>query len=287
MDIVYDLTSEFCGFFSNYFFLLYVYIICRENELILNIYDNKWRFKYKDGFIDYFDIKNIKNIKIMNKMINTEYVYRHMNIPAIRYPLSIYKKYVLDLYKLNEKVIRKYKEYINLIRLPDEYNSIFIRCGDKLIHESKYYDVNNYMDYLIKLNSKTKNLFIHSDDHREVLKCINYNEQKNLGFNIYYITNEYEKGALVIEHLRYETEHKFENIKSINQMDSFEIKDHTEKMLIAIEILKKSSAVVTDYQSNVSRFLKLYCEGDVYSILNDEPDMDTDEYKNPSYGFIK
>jgi hypothetical protein len=286
MKIVYNLTTNFCGFFSNYFHLIYVYIICRENDIDLHVLDNGWRFKYKDGISDYFDLKKIKGIKIVEKINIGDYVYRHMQVPDIRYSLSMYQKYIPDIYIINEKVYKKYIEYITLINLPQEYNSIFIRCGDKLISESKYYEVDNYIDFLGNLNLTTKNLFIHSDDHREILKCKKYNEEKNLGYNIYSITTQFEKGALVIEHLREEAKDNFIGIKSVNQMDSFEIKDHTEKMLVGIEILKRSINVVTDYQSNVSRFLKFYCKGNVYSILKDEPDMN-EEYKIPAEYFTK
>jgi hypothetical protein len=286
MDIIYNLESNYCGFFSNYFYVIFVYAICKEYNIILNIKDDKWRFKYNKGLIDYFDVKNINKINIINTQTNNKYVYSHMNVPPINYPLKVYRECIKEIYILNEDVIRKYKEYCSLIKLPKEYNAIFIRCGDKLIEESKYYSVDNYMNFLVKLDVKTKNLFIHSDDHTEVIKCIEYNEKMQLGFNIYNITTEFEKGALVIEHLRQRDIKKFENIKSVNQMNSFELKDHTEKMLCAIEILKYSQNIVTDYQSNVSRFLKLYCDCNVYNILNEEPDYDS-MYKNIAIDFEK
>jgi len=55
-------------------------------------------------------------------------------------------------------------------------------------------------------------------------------------------------------------------------MNKDEILEHTLNMIIGIDIVLKSKYCVTDYQSNVSRFIKIAHNNfnNVFSIINDE-----------------
>jgi hypothetical protein len=144
-----------------------------------------------------------------------------------------------------------------------------------LLYESKYIDPVVYIDFLInKIDNECKNLFIHSDDNLEVLKFKKIIEDKKLDYNIYYITDNNDNGgATVMRHLKTNN-----TIKSVDEMNNDEIKLHTEKMLCAIEIIKNSKNVILDYQSNVSRFIKLYKKNNVYNVLNNEPNINSGGY---------
>jgi hypothetical protein len=56
-------------------------------------------------------------------------------------------------------------------------------------------------------------------------------------------------------------------------------------MIIGIDICSKSNICICDYQSNVSRFIKLFHNNpnNVYDIINE--DIDYNKIQNPAYGF--
>ena len=59
---------------------------------------------------------------------------------------------------------------------------------------------------------------------------------------------------------------------------------HVIKMLTAIEIMKKSDNVVLSYDSNTSRFMKLYFDCPVFSV-NGKTEINLNSDKHPAYGF--
>lgn len=287
MYIGYNLEND-NGFFCNLFLLFSTYIYCRKNDKKLLIKDDKWKFKHSIGLKDYFIPTNFYDI--CNNPIDSNIIFYHAPISGIgfkeivhKHTLNDYKHYIKEFYLLNKSVHKQVLDYKKKINLPSEYNSIFVRWGDKLVYESKYYSCNNYIDYLINLKTNCNNLFIHSDDNNEIKKFINYIHDKELNFNIYYITDEIDNGGAIVR----STLKRNSSKKCIDEFNNVELKNHTEKMLSAIEIMKNSKNVILDYQSNVSRFIKLYFDCNVYSIfydnenfpLNKEIDNITDAMK--------
>ena len=267
MNIGYDLENE-NGFFCNLFLLFSTYIYCRKNNKKLLIKDDKWKFKHTNGLTDYF-IPNVY-YDICNEPISSNILFYHAPISGIghkeiihTHTLNDYRHYIKEFYILNNDIYTQLEKYKNKINLPKEYNSIFVRWGDKLISESKYYKYNYYIDYLLNIKTNCNNLFIHSDDNNEIKKFIKYINDNKLNFNIYYITEEIDNGGAIVRSSLKRNSH----IKCIDEMNNIELKNHTEKMLCAIEIMKNSKNVILDYQSNVSRFIKLYFDCNVHTII--------------------
>jgi hypothetical protein len=273
MKLIFDLENE-NGFFSVYFFMVSTFIFARKNNKVLYIKDNKWKFLYKNGYDDYFILnENIMKYEDDNKEV---LIFKHMQEPNIQYTLNDYKYYIKILYKINPEIIQSFN-------LPEKYNSIFIRGGDKLLYESKKYHVSNYISLIIKLNTNTNNIFIHSDDNLLVEEVEQYIKQNNIDLNIYKITNNNcNGGAVIMKRLKYNS---CKNIKSVDEMNNQEIKEHTILFLNAIEIMKKSENVVLSYDSNVSRFMKLYFDCNVYSINHTNNLNYNIPCKNPAYSF--
>jgi hypothetical protein len=281
--IIFNFTN-IAGFFSVLHFFFTIYIYCRKNNLSIYIIDNKWMFKNKNGIDDYFILNKyiIKEKEGKNKNENIlelghDFTYNDVNKKKYGFTVSEYIFYIKEFYILNDIVKNKLNNYIKNIKLPLKYVSIFVRWGDKITSgESKYINPEKYINFLSE-KSKNNNIFIHSDDHNEILK---YKELlKNKKYNIYFITSDEDKGGAVVGS-KYKKDF-LKNKLSVDSMNNLQKRDHTEKMLCAIEIMKKSELVVLDFQSNVSRFLKLYCECPVYDIFG--KDLKMNDIIHPAY----
>ncbi len=73
--------------------------------------------------------------------------------------------------------------------------------------------------------------------------------------------------------------------KTVNDMNSEEKYEHVENMIIGIELVSNSNICVTDYQSNVSRFIKLRHHNfeNVYDVENKK--IDLENKCCPAYSF--
>lgn len=269
-----------CGFFSVYFFFLEVYIFCRKQDKRVQINDHKWKFCHTLGLKDYFDIPD-EYIECNSDFSSGPTIFKHMFCPICRYSLDTYKEYIKEIYIPNIEIRTKVQEYKK--SLPQRFDSIFVRWGDKLYVESKYIEPRVYIEMLVNI-SDTPDIFIHSDDHDEVVKFKTYISSAYPEKIVHSITDESDSGgALVMEMLRY---YGKLTKKSVDTMDRDERKQHTEKMLCAIEIMRSSGVVVLDYQSNVSRFMKIYFDCQVVSVNKEDSNINTTKgVENPSYGF--
>jgi len=273
---MFDLTNE-NGFFCLFFFMMTVYIFCRKRNSTMYLNDNKWKFKYDKGWEDYFILneKHIHLIRSHNK--HCKYIrFGHLNIPKkFKCRLKHYKKYIREVYNIKPGII-------NITNIPKKYNSIFIRGGDKILKEVKKISSHKYVDYLLNLNIETKSLFVHSDDNLIVLEVKNYINNNNIDLNVFSITdNTSNGGAVVRSNLKYR---QCKNILSVDEMSKEQKKKHVNMMINAIEIMKNSDNVVLSYDSNTSRFMKLYFECPVFSV-NGKSDIDLHSSKHPAYGF--
>lgn len=281
ITLIYDLENE-NGFFCNFFFLFSTYIFSRKNSKMLFIKDNNWKFKYKNGLSDYFEKNAYYQIIHDVSYIENPNIFRHSNEVITKLYYQDYRKYIREFYLLNNEVLQCTNNYKARINLPEKYNSIFVRGGDKLIYESQYIPCEIYIKKLLEIHNNNTNLFIHSDDHDEVMKFIGYIKTITDKFNIFYITDEIDKGgALVMERLRYGIKNK--NKKSVDQMNDEEIKLHVFKMLSAVEIMRNSENVILDYQSNVSRFMKLYFDCPIHNVMEKMDMIENTLICNPAY----
>lgn len=187
------------------------------------------------------------------------------------YPLYEYKKYILDLYQYNDLTkehILNTKKQLNIIDL--EYGSIFIRRGDKLYNESKYIHSSVYLNLLLEKYSNCKYVFLQTDDYtcyEELIECV---ANKNIDIKIITLCNNYSRGVVVSYSPNEITtsinsnnsyinsiKHVLQNTPQVINMNNDEKYKHTIDMIVGIDIVLNSKICICDYQSNVSRFIKL------------------------------
>jgi hypothetical protein len=273
----FDLENE-NGFFSVYFFLLSTYIYAVKTDQMLCIKDDKWKFTYLNGLDDYF-ILNKRILKYSSSPpVPDAYLFCHMKEPPMRVrpTLNDYRIYSKELYTVRPDILQSYD-------LPAKYNSIFIRGGDKLIHEAKPHVIAEYVKCLVKLDTDIEDLFVHSDDNRLVEQVKQYIEEHQIPLRVHKITDERcNGGAVIMKRLRHGI---CKDIQSIDEMDAHEKYTHTVLMLNAIEIMRKSENIIVSYDTNVSRFMKLNFDCNVYDIEHTKDLQYEYPTRNPAYGF--
>lgn len=85
-----------------------------------------------------------------------------------------------------------------------------------------------------------------------------------------------------MKRLKYGTCH---NIKSVDEMSSEEVKNYTNQFLNSVEIMHNSKNIVCSFDSNVSRFMKINFDCNVYTV-NGTNDIEFHKIvKNPAFGF--
>ena len=164
-----------------------------------------------------------------------------------------------------------------------DYAGLFIRRGDKLIEESVLVPAENYLLYLIELYPNVQTVFVQTDDYNVFLELLAYQEKNPAiqHIQLYTLCKPHLKGGMVITKEKYEycrspafeteiqkicipqnrdylREHQ-ENLKAfvpIEMQTPEQVREHTTDMLIGIDFLLKSKVCVTDYLSNVTRFIK-------------------------------
>ena len=281
------------GFYSQLFFLINHYIYCKNNEVNFIINSNNWLFKYKDGWEDYFEPISLT----FNLIIETKTVTHSTNMSD--YTIQEYKNNIPEIYKYNENTLNKIQNYMTENNLT-VYDSIFIRRGDKLANESNLYDEQIYLDLLLSKNPNCNNLFIQTDDYNCVTKINELIKEKSLNIKTYTLCEKSQVGTIVMnnqkdELLKSDKNKEYLNkiknqllkSKSVEDMNANEKYEHTITMIIGIDVCSKSNICICDYQSNVSRFIKLIHinPNNVYDIINPNKDIDYNKIQNPAYGF--
>ena len=306
--IFFDLEDN-SGFFSTFFFLLLTYAHLRKMGLLLCIKDDKWKFLHEKGFDDYFVLDNRYIIKYndylkdVGNITDTLYFYHHSEVPGTSHTLNEYKLYSRELYHIKPDIIDSF----NLDVLPEKYNSIFIRGGDKLLSESTENDISLYVKLLLQKldensdvrrteefrkdaenvveasdnNCNTTNLFVHSDDNLLVEEVEKYIKDNNMDLKIFKITDQTSNGGTVTT--KYYNYGNCKDILCVDDMTNEQKKTHTLLMLKAIEIMRKSQNVICSFDTNVSRFMKINFDCNVCSI-NRSNDINFDiPAPNPAY----
>ena len=278
----------------------YLYAIKNNNNLIIN--SEEWLFKYKLGWEDYFKNININNSNNIDKQLFCDF-----NSILGNYKLIDYKNILNKIYIYNEKIINLIEQKKKELQLTDNnYSSIFSRRGDKLISESNYIKTYLYLEYLLSINPKCNVIYLQTDDYNCFLELKDYIKDKNLNIIIITLCKEINKGGIIIfnGHKRNIIKNKnfkiknnidyieknmnsYNNLKSIDQFNNDEIYEHTINMIIGIDLVLNSSLVITDYSSNVSRFIKLKHNNSkvVYDVISKSNYLDFDKYLCPSFGF--
>ena len=186
----------------------------------------------------------------------------------------------------------------------NDYSSIFIRRGDKLISESNFYNASVYIELLLEKDPTCKRIFIQTDDYNSVIEAKSFIENKNLNIEIITLCNENTKGMVIITHqqnmlnnvlnnISYSknknyllfNKNEITNFKPVDKMNSDEIYNHTVEMLIGIDVVLNSNICVLDYESNISRFIKLaHRNPDNVSDIHNT-NIKLSDINFPAYGF--
>jgi hypothetical protein len=265
-DSLNSILTRSVGFYSQLFFILNHYIYCKNNKINFRIISDDWTYKSEKGWEDYFE-----PIILSFSTVIDEKDYSWPNT-AFDYSIKEYEENIPELYKYNEKTkieIEKIKNKFNLTN--NNYDFIYIRRGDKIsTGEAQYVNEEKYVDLLLNKNPNCKVIFLQTDDYSCYKKITDYINEKKLNITVYTNSDENNNGA---------------NQSNIQSLNSTEIYNHTIEMLSAIDISRYSNICIVDYDSNVSRFIKLYHEHpeNVYDINNKE--VDYEKKICPSYSF--
>tara|TARA_X000000368_G_C22987274_1_gene692727 strand:- start:65 stop:916 length:852 start_codon:yes stop_codon:yes gene_type:complete len=282
-----------------FFFFVNHYIYSIKNNKNFKIHNDNWLFKSELGWEDYFE-----NIDITNK-ISDKIIFGNFNQTLSEYSIREYKEVLHNVYIYNKNTIKLIEDKkIKLNLKNNTYDSIFIRRGDKLIAESDYISAENYLIYLLELNPQCKNIYLQTDDYNCFTELNDYINKHSLDINLVTACEKNCKGMITLslhkdsilnnniikkENVNYLTDNikSLSKCKPVDKMDSKEIYNHTLEMLIGIDIVLKSNIVVTDYSSNVARFIKLKHSNsnNVYDIISKSNNIDYNKMICPSRGF--
>ena len=301
-NIIISNLNKSSGFYSLLFFLLNYYIYCKKNNINFKIESNNWLYKYKLGWEDYFEVSELGFYEFEFEFELNQSIYEHCQL-IDEYSIKEYQDIIPQIYKYNQltkQIIDNTYIQFNLIK--GEYDSIFIRRGDKLANESIYLNEEKYINLLLNKNSNCKIIYLQTDDYNCYTNLKQYIINNNLNIQIYTLCDKNCFGSII--HNKYKDQlinssqnheqnkeylltiiNDLNKIKNVEDMNSNEIYNHTINLLIGIDLVINSNICITDYQSNVSRFIKLahINPNNVYDITN--IDIDYNKKICPAYGF--
>ena len=266
------------AFFLAFFFLLNHYLYCKKNEINFKIESKDWMFKYNLGWDDYFlPIQLNYNTSLKSKICNHGIILEDFEIYD-------YINAIQDVYRYNDSTILEVdKTYEKLgITKDTNYDSIFIRRGDKLIHESKFVSGENYVEYLLRKTTSTV-IFLQTNDYNAYIEIKSFIKKNKLNIRLLTLCEPHEQGHCISKNNRQtfiqDNKGYYDNNNDkMSHVLSFSfdhMKKHVLKMICGIELIRNSTICVLDYQSNVSRFIKLFHKTpeNVYDIKDYEFNM--------------
>jgi hypothetical protein len=289
------------GFFSIFFFCLNHYIYCKKNNKNFKMKTDKWLFAHKNGWTDYFEPVELNDGNENPTIIMTS-AFENID----NYSIDEYRKHIPEIYIYNNSTKTAISNAMTRFSLtPGNYDSIFIRRGDKMGSESVYIPDDKYVDLLLKKSPDCKKIYLQTDDYNSFNSIKKYIKEKDLKIEIFTLCHEDNMGTVVhnnqkevlnnaknsglnSEYLNSAIQN-LNNSKTVQEMNADEKYKHTMDMIIGIDIVLNSNICVTDYQSNVSRFIKLSHKNsdNVYNIDTQTSHLDYDIVVNPAFGFEK
>ena len=268
--MIISVLDKSAGFYSVFFFTLNHYLTAKQNNESFVIDSHNWLFKSKYGWTDYFEPYEFDTSNTVDTDVKR---YKHNMCPS-NFNMWEYQSAIRSIYRLNPAVKKEIEETMNRLSLvAGEYDSIFIRRGDKLCEESSIISTELYIRTVLEKNPNCKTIFVQTDDYNCYLEVKSYIEKNGLNINIITLCNPSHKGVVVFERKfdhdlsRLKDKNScnvnyFENIyedlqkfKPVEKMNSEEIYRHTVDMLVGIDIVMNSNICILDYQSNAARFV--------------------------------
>ena len=289
MSLVVSLSKNDGGFFCQVWQLMSNYLLAKNFNLQFYVNDSQWMFCHTNGWRDYFTSLNILT---PSSIIETPI---HFNIDDSflnQFTLNQYKDTFKEVFQFNDTLKERLQNTMNQYNL-DLYDAIMIRRGDKMYGESDYISTETYVNKL--LEKDTKKIFIQTDDYNAYLEVCELVKDKNI--EVITTCPKTKFGCFVFNYApeigstRSELNNEYlKNIntkrraKSVNKYNASEMKEHVEEMLIGLQICLNSRYLVTDYQSNVTRYLVVNHPN--YININDINLDFNIPMRCPIYGFI-
>jgi len=293
--IVSNLDSK-AGFYSMLFFSLNQYIYCKKTKNNFLLKSDEWLFNSENGWSDYFEPVELNyHINATTK----EFVGHGKTLGD--YSIKEYQDAIPEFYRYNRKTAHEIKTAYRKFDLTQGgYGSIFIRRGDKLGNESVLIPEKKYISLLLKKNPHCKIIYLQTDDYNCYKKLEEYIKNKKLDIKLHTLCDKNSVGVIVHNFQRKNLNDTSKNaaylstIKdglnsttAVEDMNGSEKYKHVMDMLIGIDIVLNSGVCITDYQSNVSRFIKLahHSPKNVYDVANPNKDIDYNKVVCPANYF--
>jgi hypothetical protein len=285
-----SVLNRAAGFFSQFFFTVNHYIYCLKHKIDFTLDSTEWTFSYENGWTDYF-----LPIELRFPGNKQGGRYGHGNVIE-DIPRREYTIVLPIVYQLNENIRTQVNETMDRLGLViNQYDSIFIRRGDKLLCESRFIETEEYIETLLMKNPECNTVFLQTDDYQCYIDIQSFLKKRSLdirvvtlcdenlfgftmsGTEFYHNTSCFEENQPYIESVR---EKNVKN-KLIFDFNKEEMREHMTTFLVGIEIILQSAVCVTDYSSNVARFAKLWKGDSVIHVRGEE--YDENSQSCPSY----
>ena len=262
------------GFYSELCNMVFAMLYCLKYEYKFTLYSKDANFAYDKGWTDFFLPFCEEKSFFLHKYYNTRNykpqirkyallwrAYRTLNKKSFL-TYELWEKYfckdfdntffdipelgilgnlreastiiVKMIYQYNDKTLKEIESYISDFALPDKYDSMQIRRGDK-ITECSLCPIEHYFDAATQ-TSGNKNTFILTDDYNVIEEA----QHKYPNWHIMTLTSPDEQG--------YDHE-------AFIKRSSLEKKQKLIKLFSSIEIIRKSNYFIGTYTTNLGLFL--------------------------------
>lgn len=261
MSLVFKLQKNSGGFYCQIWKLMSNYLYAKKNNIQFYIDDSEWMFKHNLGWRDYFS-----SLTLITEHNVQHPIYSEIDIEDSRlhqFTLNEYIAALNEVYILNDYMNEKYDKHKKI--LPEKYNSIMIRRGDKMYGEAKYIETKKYIEKLLEKNNL--DIFVQTDDYSAYEEVREYIKLHNENITVLTLCSPEKRGAFVFNYQptvgslvsvlnnNYLLGLSSKNQKSVNSYSPSEMKEHVEEMIIGLQLCTDSEYLATDFQSNVTRFL--------------------------------
>jgi hypothetical protein len=243
------------GFYSEINNLINAYIYAAQNGLDFSVDASISKLYFSKGFHYYFEPLVINNNVHQSDELIMKGVhcsnFRMMRSECKNIPFEVKREITEKIIKYTFHVQNKINKIIDSLKLPDRYNVIQIRRGDKVneklawtsergFGESKRYEFDEYISRIDK--GEVRDTFVMTDDYKVINEANEYVESNSLDIKLYTLCEMTSDGHSTI--MRYKDENYYTENEVIN-------------LLAECEIARNSRFFVGTFSSNIGRYIKL------------------------------
>lgn len=271
--MIISVLDKAAGFYSVLFFAINHYLYCKKNDISFQLDSTYWLYRSANGWTDYFKSNDLEGTHEQNDIK----VIKHNKLMG-NYSMHEYKDAIQnEFYLYNERTRQLIENKKTELQLVDgEYDSIYIRHGDKLFSESLFIPSHKYVDLLLEKNPNCTTIFVQTDDYNSFLEIEEYIKTKNLPIRVLTICDQASKGIVVLTKpivaeldncvIKGDPTHKeyfnkvlndLQQTKPLEEMTPDEMYNHTINLITGVDIVIHSNVCILDKQSNVARFMNI------------------------------